>query len=143
MNLSSNWTDYEIIASGGGEKLERWGDVYLLRPDPQAIWTPTFNLAKFDGLHAHYIRSNSGGGSRRVPDLQSRRAETARCQDDECRSRAYAYYRHARSDPDSAFCTSNEPTNIGTTDSLVICSRVTTLNGLRGRTEGVHLRFSC
>ena len=38
MKINTEWKDYEIIATGGGEKLERWKDVYLLRPDPQAIW---------------------------------------------------------------------------------------------------------
>lgn len=38
MYLADSWLDYEIIDAGGGEKLERWGDVTLLRPDPQAVW---------------------------------------------------------------------------------------------------------
>lgn len=59
---TTNWTDYEIIATGGGEKLERWGSVILLRPDPQAIWDAPFDLAKYKGLNAQYIRSESGGG---------------------------------------------------------------------------------
>ena len=62
MKSSSNWHEYEIIATGGGEKLERWGNVILLRPDPQAIWSPNFVLSKYDGLNAHYIRSSTGGG---------------------------------------------------------------------------------
>jgi len=56
------WRDFEVIATGGGEKLERWGNVVLLRPDPQAIWAPAFNLSKYDGLHAKYTRSADGGG---------------------------------------------------------------------------------
>lgn len=59
---TEKWTDYEIIATGGGEKLERWGGVILLRPDPQAIWSAPFDLARYDGLNARYIRSESGGG---------------------------------------------------------------------------------
>ena len=68
----SDWKfdDYEVIATGGGEKLERWGGVTLLRPDPQAIWSPVFALGKFDGLHAHYRRSKGvsgeGGGAWQV-----------------------------------------------------------------------------
>ena len=62
MKINTEWKDYEIIATGGGEKLERWKDVYLLRPDPQAIWKPSFDLSKFDKLHARYIRSETGGG---------------------------------------------------------------------------------
>lgn len=62
MKINKEWKDYEIIASGDGEKLERWKDIYLLRPDPQAIWRPSFDLASFDKLHARYIRSETGGG---------------------------------------------------------------------------------
>ncbi|MDR0461964.1 MAG: class I SAM-dependent methyltransferase [Christensenellaceae bacterium] len=72
MKTTSNWNDYEIIASGGGEKLERWGDIFLLRPDPQAIWSAPFELAKYKDLHGHYIRSNTGGGQwkwiKKIPD---------------------------------------------------------------------------
>ena len=60
--IASGWKDYEVIASGGGEKLERWGSVILLRPDPQAIWRAQFDLSKYEGLHARYSRSSSGGG---------------------------------------------------------------------------------
>ena len=38
MFLTDTWTDYEVLDTGGGEKLERWGDVILRRPDPQTIW---------------------------------------------------------------------------------------------------------
>ncbi len=62
MKIASNWTDYEIIATGNGEKLERWKDVYLLRPDPQIIWKNDNDLHKYPMLNAHYHRSNSGGG---------------------------------------------------------------------------------
>ena len=60
--IAPDWTDYEIIGSGGGEKLERWKDVYLLRPDPQAIWEPEFELGGFKKLNARYRRDSSGGG---------------------------------------------------------------------------------
>ena len=53
---TEKWTDYEIIATGGGEKLERWGDVILLRPDPQAIWEAPFDMEKYRGLSAVYTR---------------------------------------------------------------------------------------
>lgn len=59
---TEKWTDYEIIATGGGEKLERWGDVILLRPDPQAIWEAPFDMEKYRGLSARYTRSHTGGG---------------------------------------------------------------------------------
>lgn len=68
---TEKWTDYEIIATGGGEKLERWGDVVLLRPDPQAIWEAPFPLSEYLGLCARYMRSSTGGGrwdiKRRMP----------------------------------------------------------------------------
>ncbi len=60
--VAGGWTDYEIIATGGGEKLERWGKLVLLRPDPQAIWQPPFKLDEYKGINARYIRSHSGGG---------------------------------------------------------------------------------
>lgn len=61
MKLATNWKDYEIIATGNGEKLERWKDIYLLRPDPQIIWKNK-DLHSYPNLHAHYLRSSSGGG---------------------------------------------------------------------------------
>ena len=46
MWIANNWTDYEVLDCGGGEKLERWDRQYLVRPDPQAIWeTPHRNPA--------------------------------------------------------------------------------------------------
>lgn len=59
----AKWKDYQIIATGDGEKLERWGKVFLLRPDPQVIWPAEFDLAKYKGLSAHYFRSEKGGGA--------------------------------------------------------------------------------
>ncbi len=60
--IASGWSDYEILATSNGEKLERWGDVYLLRPDPQIIWKGK-DLSSFPELNAHYHRSGTGGGS--------------------------------------------------------------------------------
>lgn len=60
--IAEGWKDYEIIATGGGEKLERWGKLILLRPDPQAIWAPPFPLKDYKGINARYVRSKSGGG---------------------------------------------------------------------------------
>ncbi len=56
-----NWTDYSVIATSDGYKLERWGKVVLLRPDPQVIWKGQ-NLDEYKGLSAKYIRSETGGG---------------------------------------------------------------------------------
>ena len=70
--MTTGWKDYEIIAAGGGEKLERWKNVYLLRTDPQAIWEAPFDLAKYPKLNARYARSSDGGGRweyfRNMPD---------------------------------------------------------------------------
>ncbi|MCL2569637.1 MAG: class I SAM-dependent methyltransferase [Firmicutes bacterium] len=63
MRYSSDWQDFQVVASGGGEKLEKWGNFYLLRPDPQAIWAPKFDFSTFRMLHGKYIRSQSGGGN--------------------------------------------------------------------------------
>lgn len=63
MRVSNSWKDYELIDCSDGERLERWGDIILIRPDPQAIWnTPRVNPL-WKKAHARYIRSNSGGGS--------------------------------------------------------------------------------
>ena len=59
MYLASGWNAYEILDAGNGDKLERWGDVTLLRPDPQAIWTMRDAAARADAV---YYRSASGGG---------------------------------------------------------------------------------
>ena len=48
MFLSDGWQDYELIDSGNGEKLERWGDITLLRPEPQAIWPMNITTAYAD-----------------------------------------------------------------------------------------------
>lgn len=61
--MNEDWRDYSVIATGGGEKLERWGDVILLRPDPQAIWPQPYKLSAYKGLNARYRRSSSGGGA--------------------------------------------------------------------------------
>ena len=55
----NNFKDYEIISMSEGEKLERWGNYYLLRPDPEIIWKDKLNKSF---AHAHYHRSNKGGG---------------------------------------------------------------------------------
>ena len=62
MTLSNEWKDYEIIDTSNGEKLERWNDIYLLRPDPQIIWNNGDLKEKYDNINAIYYRSNKGGG---------------------------------------------------------------------------------
>lgn len=62
MKIAENWKDYSIIATGGGYKLERWKDVYLLRPDPQVIWEGSIDMFSYPELNAYYKRSENGGG---------------------------------------------------------------------------------
>ncbi|EMS71690.1 class I SAM-dependent methyltransferase [Ruminiclostridium cellobioparum] len=61
MLLADEWKDYELIETGDGEKLERWGNVILRRPDPQIIW-PVKDKKAWERADAHYHRSQSGGG---------------------------------------------------------------------------------
>ena len=72
MKIAENWTDYQIIATGDGYKLERWKDVYLLRPDPQAIWKAQTDMFSYPKLNAVYKRSDKGGGAweilKKMPD---------------------------------------------------------------------------
>ena len=63
MYLSDRWTDYEVVDAGSGEKLERWGNKILLRPDPQAIWPAERLNPAWDNIDAVYHRSPEGGGS--------------------------------------------------------------------------------
>lgn len=62
MRIAENWTDYELIDCSGGEKLERWGDIVLIRPDPQIIWNTPKKNPLWRNADARYIRSSSGGG---------------------------------------------------------------------------------
>ena len=61
MYIASGWRDYEVIDTGDGEKLERWNDIILRRPDPQAIW-PKQDAGLWARPHAWYHRSQKGGG---------------------------------------------------------------------------------
>ena len=64
MKIATTWEDYELIATSRGQKLERWKDIYLLRPDPQVIWDEGDLLEKYHSMiHAVYHRSNKGGGT--------------------------------------------------------------------------------
>ena len=62
MRKTVNWSDYELIDSSSGERLERWGDIILIRPDPQVIWNTERRNPLWRNAHARYIRSNTGGG---------------------------------------------------------------------------------
>ena len=62
MIISDKWNDYEILDMANGEKLERWGNIILIRPDPQIIWKDKSKPALWKKANAHYHRSKSGGG---------------------------------------------------------------------------------
>ncbi|MBQ2971754.1 MAG: class I SAM-dependent methyltransferase [Ruminococcus sp.] len=75
MRVSSNWVDYELIDTSRGERLERWGDIILIRPDPQIIWNTERTNPLWKKAHAKYHRSNQGGGQwqvfKKIPDSWS------------------------------------------------------------------------
>lgn len=62
MWLANNWKDYEVIDCSDGEKLERWGDFLLIRPDPQVIWSTDKSHPGWKKPNARYHRSSKGGG---------------------------------------------------------------------------------
>lgn len=72
MWVADEWKDYECIDTANGEKLERWGDVVLCRPDPQVIWDTKASPELWKTADAHYHRSSSGGGKweyrRQIPE---------------------------------------------------------------------------
>ncbi len=75
MRTVEGFKDYELIDADSGERLERWGDVILIRPDPQVIWTTKRTDKRWFSADAIYHRSNSGGGYwetlKKVPDVWS------------------------------------------------------------------------
>ena len=72
MNIANEWKDYEIIDMANGEKIERWGNITLIRPDPQIIWKNKSFPNEWKKANAKYIRSNTGGGGwdykKRLPE---------------------------------------------------------------------------
>ncbi len=73
MRVSDGWKDYELIDCSDGERLERWGDIFLIRPDPQALWNTKRDNALWKNAHARYVRSNQGGGAwqfyKKIPEV--------------------------------------------------------------------------
>ena len=69
MWLADNWKDYEVIDCSKGEKLERWGDYILVRPDPQVIWDTPHKEKGWHKMNAHSHRSKKGGGEWEFFDL--------------------------------------------------------------------------
>lgn len=72
MRIADKFTDYELIDASEGERLERWGDIILIRPDPQIIWNTKRKNPLWNNAHARYIRSSKGGGNwqvyKKLPD---------------------------------------------------------------------------
>ena len=62
MWIADQWKYYEVLDTSGGEKLERWGDYLLVRPDPQVIWNTPKDLPGWRKMNGHYYRSSKGGG---------------------------------------------------------------------------------
>ena len=69
MRTASGWKEFEVIDASRGEKLERWGDHILLRPDPQVIWDTKKTAPEWKRISAHYHRSAKGGGDWEIFDL--------------------------------------------------------------------------
>ena len=63
MEIARDWKDYEILDMANGEKLERWNNIILIRPDPQIIWKQKTFESKWKEAYATYHRSNTGGGA--------------------------------------------------------------------------------
>ena len=70
---AAQWQDYELIDTLDGERLERWGDILLIRPDPQILWSGEKRDPRWGQAHARYQRSSSGGGRwtyyKKVPEV--------------------------------------------------------------------------
>ncbi len=62
MRIAENWVDYRLIDCSSSEKLEKWGDIVLIRPDPQIIWKTERKSPLWEDYHGHYFRSAKGGG---------------------------------------------------------------------------------
>ncbi len=74
MRNTNNWTEYELLDTSDGERLERWGKYILVRPDPQVIWKGMKKHPKWKTPHAVYSRSKSGGGAwnnNKLPEMWS------------------------------------------------------------------------
>jgi len=75
LRYSKDWLDYELLDCSYGERLERWGDVILIRPDPQAIFKTDRKDLRWKKANARYLRSKTGGGRwekySSVPDVWS------------------------------------------------------------------------
>ena len=72
MRTAENWKDYQLIDCSDSEKLEKWGSIVLIRPDPQIIWKTGHKTQLWNSAHGHYHRSEKGGGhwnfAKKIPD---------------------------------------------------------------------------
>lgn len=72
MRTAENWKDYQLIDCSDSEKLEKWGNIILIRPDPQIIWKTGHKTQLWNSAHGHYHRSEKGGGhwdfAKKIPD---------------------------------------------------------------------------
>jgi len=85
---ADGWKDFAVLDASSGEKLERWGEYTLVRPDPQVIWQTPKNDRRWKGADGHYIRSSSGGGrweGRNLPEQWQIAYELAAGSDDAAR----------------------------------------------------------
>ena len=75
MRPADTWKDYELLDATDGNRLERWGETILIRPDPQVVWKTPKKSPLWAKADAIYHRSNQGGGEweyrRRLPDFQT------------------------------------------------------------------------
>ncbi len=69
MWIADRWEDFEVLDTTSGEKLERWGDYILVRPDPQVIWDTGYSMPEWKRKNGHYHRSAKGGGNWEMRDL--------------------------------------------------------------------------
>lgn len=69
MWIADGWNDYEVLDTSDGEKLERWGEYILVRPDPQVIWNTPRRAPEWKKKNGHYHRSSKGGGQWEFFDL--------------------------------------------------------------------------
>ncbi len=71
MRVADGWKEFEVVDASNGEKLERWGDVFLARPDPQVIWKTPQGKA-WEKANARYLRSATGGGEWQEKNLHKK-----------------------------------------------------------------------
>ena len=73
MRAANAWQDYELVDCSDGERLERWGEIILIRPDPQILWSTPKTHPLWKQAHARYHRSRTGGGQwetyKKIPDV--------------------------------------------------------------------------